>query len=165
MVTQGGSDAGLTGQAQDGDHGVAQAGHDARSGAGADLRAVFVEVHVTNPVQPVFDSPVAADDGGELSVAGLGDGQRGDRVAGLAGPPSLHLAAGRDLDGLDGVGEGQPAGNGGDLQGAPFGAAVPALAGLVGDRDVAPGQAGELGVQPGLVALDGYLELSRQPGL
>ena len=29
---------------------------------GADLGAVFVEVHVTNQVQPVFDGPLAADD-------------------------------------------------------------------------------------------------------
>jgi hypothetical protein len=35
-------------------------------------------------VEAVFDAPVAADDGGELGVAGLGDGQQGDRVAGFA---------------------------------------------------------------------------------
>jgi hypothetical protein len=98
---------------------VAQAGHDPRSAGGADLRAVFAEVHVADPVQAVFDAPVAADDGGELSVAGLADGERGDRVAGLTRPLPLHLATARDLDGPGGVGEGQPAGGGGDLQGAP----------------------------------------------
>ena len=84
MVAQGGGDAGGSGQAQDGDDQVAQAGHDAGSAGGADLGAVFVEVGVADPVQPVFDAPVAADDGRELGVAGLGDGQRGDRVAGFA---------------------------------------------------------------------------------
>ena len=59
-------------------------GHDAGAGCGADLGAVLAVVHVADPVQPVFDAPVAADDGRELGVAGLGDAQRGDRVAGLA---------------------------------------------------------------------------------
>ena len=48
------------------------------------LGAVFAEVQVADPVQPVLDTPVAADDGGKLGVGGLGDGQRGDRVAGFA---------------------------------------------------------------------------------
>jgi hypothetical protein len=39
-----------------------------------------------------LDAPVAADDGGELSVAGLGDGERGDRVARLTRPSPLHPA-------------------------------------------------------------------------
>jgi hypothetical protein len=38
------------------------------------LGAVFAEVQVADPVEPVFDAPVAADDGGELGVAGLDDG-------------------------------------------------------------------------------------------
>jgi hypothetical protein len=67
----------------------------------ADLRAVFVEAHVADPVQAVFDA------------------------------------------------------HGGDLQGAPLGAAVPALAGATSDRGVPPRQAGKLRVQTGLVALDG----------
>jgi hypothetical protein len=59
-----------------------------------------------------------------------------------------------DLDGLDGVREGQPGGHGGDLHGAPSGAAVAFLAGVMGGRDLAPGQGGQLSVQAGLVALD-----------
>ena len=51
-------------------------------------------------------------------------------------------------------GKARPRGHGGDLEGAPLGAAVPAFPLVVGDRDVAPGQGGELGVQAGLVALD-----------
>ena len=50
--------------------------------------------------------------------------------------------------------EGEPGGHGGDLQGAPFGAAVSFLPGLVGDGDLPPGQGGRLGAQGGLVALD-----------
>ena len=53
------------------------------------------------------------------------------------------------------MGEGQPGGHGGDLEGAAFLAAVAALAGLMGDGNLPPGQGGELGVQAGLVALDG----------
>jgi len=108
---------------------------------------------MSDPVQSVFDPPVAADDGRELGVGGLGEGQRGDRVAGLGGPFPVHFAAAHDLDGLCSVGEGQALGYRGDLQGAPLGAAVAALAGLAGDGDVQPGQGGELGVQAGLVRL------------
>jgi hypothetical protein len=43
----------------------------------------------------------------------------------------------------------------GDLQGALFGAAVAFVPGLAGDGDLPPGQGGQLGVQAGLVALDG----------
>jgi hypothetical protein len=53
------------------------------------------------------------------------------------------------------MGEGQPGCDGGDLQGAPFGAAVAFVPGLVRDGVLPPGQGGELGVQAGLVALDG----------
>jgi hypothetical protein len=40
--------------------------------------AVFVVVEVADPVEAVFDGPVAADDGGEFGGAGLGEVQRGD---------------------------------------------------------------------------------------
>jgi hypothetical protein len=42
--------------------------------------------------------------------------------------PGQRPAAAHDLDGLGGVREGQPGGHGGDLQGAPLGAAVSFLA-------------------------------------
>jgi hypothetical protein len=121
---------------------------------GADWGAVFVEVDVADPVQAVFDAPVAADDGGELARGGLGGGQRGDRVAGFTRPFPFHCAAAGDLDGLGRVREGQPPGDGGDLGGAPLGAAMAAFPLVVGHRQVAPGQGGELGAQAGLVALD-----------
>jgi hypothetical protein len=67
--------------------------------------------------------------------------------------PFAFAAAG-DLDGLGGVGEGQPGSDGGDFQGAPLGAAVAAFPLVIGHRNLPPGQGGELGVQAGLVALD-----------
>ena len=93
---------------------------------------------------------MAADDGREPGVGGLGDAQRGDGVAGLGGPRPCHLAAAHDLDSLGGVRKGQAIGHRGDLEGAPLGPAVTALAGLVSDRDVPPGQRGKLGIQAGL---------------
>jgi hypothetical protein len=69
-----GGDAGVACQPQDGDGEVAQGGHDPGATGGADLGAVFVEVQVTDPVQPVFDHLVAPDDGGEPGGAGLGGG-------------------------------------------------------------------------------------------
>ena len=58
-----------------------------------------------------------------------------------------------DADGLGGVGEVQ-ASDGGDLQAAEFHPVVAAVAGTVGDGDLAPGEAGELVVEGGLVGLD-----------
>jgi hypothetical protein len=84
----------------------------------------FIEVQAADPVQPVLDAPVAADEGRELGAGGLGDGQRGNRVAGFAGPLALQFAAAHDLDGLGGVGTGQARGHRGDLQGAPGGRVV-----------------------------------------
>jgi hypothetical protein len=55
VMAQGGSDAGFSAQAQDGDGQVAQAGHDAGAVAGADLGAVLVVGDVADPVQPVLD--------------------------------------------------------------------------------------------------------------
>ena len=60
--------------------------------------------------------------------------------------------------------EGQPGGHGGDLEGAALITAVPALAGLVSDGDLAPGQGRELGEQARLVALDGEQETRAAPG-
>jgi len=46
------------------------------------------------------------------------------------------------------------ASDGGDLQAADLHAVVAAVAGVVGDRDLAPGQGGELVVEAGLVGFD-----------
>jgi hypothetical protein len=119
---------------------------------------------MSRPVEPVFDAPVAADDGRELGRAGLGDSERGDGVAGLGGNLPFHFAAAHDPDGLGGAGEGQAPGHGGDFQGAPLGAAVPAFPLGIGGRHVAPGQGSELGVQAGLVALDDQQVVRASPG-
>jgi len=58
-----------------------------------------------------------------------------------------------DADGLGGVGEGQPDGQGGSLEGAVFLAAVPAAALPVTCGDGPPGQVLDLGVQAGLILL------------
>src|SRR5262245_54631169 len=54
VMAQGGGEAGVAGQPQDGDGKVAQAGHDAWSVAGADLGAVLVVGDVADPVQAVL---------------------------------------------------------------------------------------------------------------
>jgi hypothetical protein len=153
VVAQGGSDAGSSGKAQDGQGEVAQGGHDTWAAAGPDLGEVFAPGDVADPVQTVLDCPVAAQRFGQLIWPGLRGGQRGDGVYSLAGPlrAAQRPAA---ADGLGGVREGQPGSCAGDLEGAPLVPAMAAVAGAAGDRDVAPGQACELGAQFRLVALD-----------
>jgi hypothetical protein len=90
-----------------------------------------------------LDLPVAADPGGELGGGGLVGVQAGDRVNG-DGPP-LAAVQRPDLagqaDGLGGVREGEPGGDGRGLEGAVLLAAV------------APGRAG--GRRPGCAARAG----------
>jgi hypothetical protein len=92
---------------------------------------------------------------GQAGGAGLRGGAAGDRVHGHGAP----LVAGKRpdpagaADRLGGVGEVQ-ASHGGCLQAAALGAAVAAVAGGVGDGDLAPWQGLELVVQGGLVGLD-----------
>ena len=74
-MAQGGGDVGDSGQPQDGDGEVAQAGHDPGTVGCSDLRPVFVEHDVAHPVQAVLDCPVSTDDVGQLSRAG----QRGSQ--------------------------------------------------------------------------------------
>jgi len=91
------------------------------------------------------------------SAGRLDGGQRGDRIDGLGGPllAVQRPAAADDPEGLGRVREGQAGGHGGDLHGAPLRAPVAPFAGGMSDRDLAPGQLSELGVQAGLVGLDG----------
>src|SRR5664280_1626321 len=56
-------------------------------------------------------------------------------------------------DRLRGVRKAQSGGDGGDLQGAPFGPSVAGCASVVPDGDLAPGQGSESGVQVRLVPL------------
>ena len=55
MVAPSGADAGFTGQAQDGNGQVAQAGHDAEAVASADMGTLLIPVHVADPVQSALD--------------------------------------------------------------------------------------------------------------
>ena len=104
---------------------VAQGGHDLGSAAGADLGGVFAVADVADVVQRL-DLPVAADPGGELGGGGLVGVQAGDGVDG-DGPP-LPAVQGPDpageADGLGGVREGEPGGDGRGLEGAVLLAAV-----------------------------------------
>jgi hypothetical protein len=101
-----------------------------------------------------LDAPVTPDPVGQPGGAGLGGGEVSDRVDGhgalypvVQGPDPAG-----DPDGLGGVGEVQ-ASDGGDLQAAELDPAVAAVAGAVGNQEVAPGQDLELLVQGGLVGL------------
>ena len=87
--------------------------------------------------------------------AGLGGGQRGDRVDGLAGPFLLAAdpAAAHDLDGLGGVREGQPGGHGGDLHDTALVAAVAALAGVMATGTWRQGRAASWAYRPGWLRL------------
>src|SRR5258708_33938007 len=94
----------------------------------------------TDPVQAVFDAPVAADDGRELGGSCLSDGQRGPGTAGPGGPLLLpaRLPPAHDLDGL-GVREGQASIGGDGPDGAFLGPTVApgglGVAGRVGQQD------------------------------
>jgi hypothetical protein len=113
-----------------------------------------------------LDLPVTAYPSDELGVGGLGGGQAGDGVDG-DGPPFLLAVQGPDpagdADGLGGVGEGEPGGDGGGFEGAVFFAAVTPVALLAAGRDVAPGQVLDLGVQGGLVLLHGERKVRAAP--
>src|SRR5262249_24587808 len=139
-------DAGVAGQPQDADDQVAERGHDVRPGAGARGGGVLGEGDVADPVQLVLDLPVAADPGGELAGPGLLGGQAGDHVAGLGTPPAAAGPAGAagDLDGLGGVREREPGGDGDSLDDPFLDPAVAAPVGHVADRYVLPGQGPEL---------------------
>src|SRR5258708_27094578 len=119
----------------------------------------------TDPVQAVFDAPVAADDGRELGGSCLSDGRRGHGIAGLGGPLLLpaRLPPAHDLDGL-GVREDQASIDGDGPDGAFLGPTVaPDGLGVAG-RDLAPHRryrssstpAGTSAAHPAIVVNDPY---------
>src|SRR5450755_4589335 len=122
--------------------------------AGAAGCGVLGECHVPD-VMMCLDGPVLAHEAGQVWRGGLGAGQAGDGVDGLAGdlPGGRVLPPAGDLDGLTGTGEIQAADVSG-LQGAGLGAAVPGVAGSAAGRDLPPGQCPDPGLQQRLVALD-----------
>jgi hypothetical protein len=80
---QPGSDVGRTRMPQQADRQVAQRCHHAGRVAGADLGAVLVEGHVADPVQPVLDLPLAADQCQQPGGVGLVGGEAGHGVGDL----------------------------------------------------------------------------------
>ena len=97
--------------------------------AGAAGGGIFPESKVADVVVSL-DGPLLADQAGQVTGGGLGAGQAGDGVDGLAGGPAGGgvLPPPGDLDGLAGMREVQAADVRG-LQGAGLGAAVPPLPG------------------------------------
>jgi hypothetical protein len=103
-----------------------------------------------------LDSPVAAIMTASSAARTRMGGQRRDRGDRFGGPLLAFQgpSAAQDLDDLaPRARESYIGGHGGDLQGAPFSAAVSQLASLISDGDLSQGRSGELGVQAGLVAL------------
>src|SRR5436309_1520480 len=135
------------------DDGGADGGQVDGSAAGAAGGGVLAEGHVADVVM-CLDGPLLADQAGQVLHGGLGAGQAGDGVDGLAGDPAGGgvLPPAGDLDGLTGMREVHAADVRG-LQGAGLGAAVPLLAGGAAGRDLPPGQGADLGVQQRLVTL------------
>src|SRR5215216_3644226 len=141
VAAQRGGDVAVPAGAQDADGEVAQASHDPGSVAGTDLGSVLGEGGVADVVQRL-DAPLTPNPVGQAGGAGLGAGEAGDRVH-RHGPPAAAVQGpdpAGDADRLGGVGEVQ-ASDGGDLQAAELDVAVAAVAGVVGDGDVAPWQA------------------------
>src|SRR5450631_3640510 len=108
--------------------------------AGAAGCGVLGECHVPD-VMMCLDGPVLAHEAGQVVRGGLGAGQAGDGVDGLAGdlPGGTVLPPPGDLDGLPGAGEAQAAYVRG-FEGAGLPAAVPGAAGDAAGRDLLPGQ-------------------------
>ena len=116
-MAAGGGDAGVPGDLEDGDGEVAQGGHDLGAAAGAGLGGVFAVGDIADVVQGL-DLPVAAYPSGELGGGGLGDRQAGDRVNGDRPPfpAGQGPSPAGEADGLGGVREGQPGGDGRGLE-------------------------------------------------
>ena len=97
--------------------------------AGGAGRGVLAECHVPY-VMMCLGSPVLVHEAGQVGRGGVGAGQAGDGVDGLAGdlPGGRVLPPAGDLDGLAGAGEVRAADVSG-LEGAGLGAAVPGVAG------------------------------------
>src|SRR5580704_14020629 len=135
------------------DDGGADGGQVDGPAAGAAGGGIFPERKVADVVVSL-DGPLLADQAGQVTGGGLGTGQAGDGVNGLAGGPAGRgvLPPAGDLDGLAGMRKVQAADVGG-LQGAGLGAAMPSLPGCAASRHLPPGQGPDLGVQHRLVAL------------
>src|SRR4029453_13261671 len=94
VLAEGGGEGGWSGAAQRADGQVAQAGHDLRAGPGARLGGRLGEGDVAELMQAVLDRPVAPQEVGEPSGAGLAMGEAGDRVHDHGPPPAAAQVAG-----------------------------------------------------------------------
>ncbi len=72
-------DVGRPIQSVNGDGQVAQRCHDLRTGAGADLGAVFIECHITHPVTAILDAPVSTHKSLQVLRTGFCSVSTGDR--------------------------------------------------------------------------------------
>jgi hypothetical protein len=112
VVAQRGGEVARPGPAEHADDQVAQAGHDVRAGAGADLGAVLGEGDIADVVHRL-DRPVAAQQVGQAGRVGQLEGEAGDRIDGHGLPTPAPGTGVRDADGalagdlqdLGGVGE------------------------------------------------------------
>src|SRR6266511_774957 len=104
-MAQRGGEVDRAGPAEHANDQVAQAGHDLRGGAGAELGGVLGEGHVADPMPAVLDRPVPADEVGQPGRASLGEAQAGDRVDDHGVPPAGAKVTGLagELQDLSGV--------------------------------------------------------------
>ncbi len=77
-----------TSDAEQRDRQVAERGHDLSASASADSRTVFIEGHIADPVETVFNGPMAAAQG-EEALGRSFFGEAGDDVNGF-GPGFLR---------------------------------------------------------------------------
>jgi hypothetical protein len=129
VVTSSFGDVQVAGVFDGRDDGGADGGQVDGSVAGAAGRGVLVKCHVPY-VMMCLDGLVLAHEAGQVGRGGLGAGQAGNGVDGLAGdrPGGRVLPPAGDLDGLAGAGEVQAA-NVSGLEGAGLKTAVPGVAG------------------------------------
>lgn len=93
------------GQTDEADGEVAQGGQDLGSEALAHAAAILVEGDVADPVQAVFDAPVAAVELDEALGGGLLWGQAGDEIGPLGGGTAFSVDGALDAGDLGEVGE------------------------------------------------------------
>ncbi len=92
------------------DHGVAEGCHSLRYSAGADLAVVLAQDHVSAPVQPLLDQPVAPPEHQQGAGAGLLGRQAGDGVGNLRAALADRLADALDPADLGGTGPAEVSG-------------------------------------------------------
>lgn len=85
-------------EANEADGGVAQGSHGLGCVTRTDMAGIFAESDVANPVQAVFDAPVASNQGGQAMGIGTLGGQAGDVEVDIAGGAASALVSEATLD-------------------------------------------------------------------